>query len=73
MNRIWKWVALITVILLVFSAALVGVAYASGGSVERLLATTDIADMTKFVSREQLEIYVYQAFDIIDNVFSFWR
>ena len=73
MNRIWKWVALITVIMLVFSAALVGVAYVGGGSVERLLSTTDIADMTKFVSREQLEIYVYQAFDIIDNVFSFWR
>ena len=26
MSRIWRWVALITVILLVFSAALVGVA-----------------------------------------------
>ena len=54
MSRIWKWVALITVILLVFAAALVGVAYAGGGSVGRLLATTDIADMTKFISREQL-------------------
>ena len=73
MSRIWKWVALITVILLVFAAALVGVAYAGGGSVGRLLATTDIADMTKFISREQLEEYVYQAFDIINNVFSFWR
>ena len=69
MNRIWKWVALITVIMLVFSAALVGVAYVGGGSVERLLSTTDIADMTKFVSREQLEAYVYQAFDVFGRIF----
>lgn len=68
MSRIWRWVALITVILLVFSAALVGVAYASGGSVERLLSTTDIADMTKFVSREQLEAYVNQAFEIFGRL-----
>ena len=68
MSRIWRWVALITVILLVFSAALVGVAYASGGSVERLLSTTDIADMTKFISREQLEAYVNQAFEIFGRL-----
>lgn len=69
MSRIWRWVALITVIMLVFSAALVGVAYASGGSVERLMSTTDIADMTKFVSREQLEAYVYRAFDVFGRIF----
>ena len=69
MNRIWKWVTLITVIMLVLSAALVGVAYVSGGSVERLLSTTDIADMTKFVSREQLEAYVYQAFGFFGRLF----
>ena len=73
MNRIWRWVALITVILLVFSAALIGVAYAGGGSVERLMSTTDIADMTKFASREQLEAYVYQAFAIFEKVLSFWK
>lgn len=71
MSRIWKWVALITIILLVFSGALIGVAYASGGSVERLIATTDIADMTKFASREQLETYVYQAFDVLGRIFPF--
>ncbi len=69
MNRIWKWVALLTVILLVFSAALIGVAYAGGGSVERLSSTTDIADMTKFVSREQLETYVYKAFEVFEKLF----
>ena len=71
MSRIWRWVALITVILLVFSAALVGVAYASGGSIDRLLSTTDIADMTKFMSREQLETYVYQAFAMLERILPF--
>lgn len=65
MSRIWRWVAILTVILLVLSAALIGVAYASGGSVQRLLSTTDIADMTKFMSREQLELYVNRIFDIL--------
>ena len=65
MSRIWRWVAILTAILLVLSAALAGVAYATGGSIQRLLDTTDIADMTKFVSREQLELYVTRAFDIL--------
>ena len=69
MSRIWKWVAFASLILLVFSAALVGVSYATGGSLQRLLSTTDIADMTKFISRDQLQIYVDQVFAVIERVF----
>ena len=58
MSKIWRWVMILCVILLVLGLALVGVAYATGGSVERLLVTTDVADMTKFISREQLELYL---------------
>lgn len=67
MSRVWKWVAVISLILLVFSAALIGVSYATGGSLQRLLSTTDIADMTKFVSREQLQIYVDQVFTVLNR------
>ena len=58
MSKIWRWVMIRCGILLVLGLALVGVAYATGGSVERLLVTTDVADMTKFISREQLELYL---------------
>ena len=34
----------------------------SDGSFERLIRTTDIADMTKFISREQLLVYVTAVF-----------
>ncbi len=64
MSRIWKWVAIISLVLLVLGLALIGVAYATGGSVQRLMATTDITDMTKFVSREQLQYYLTQIFGI---------
>ena len=69
MSRIWKWVAFASLILLVFSAALVGVSYATGGSLQRLLSTTDIADMTKFISRDQLQIYVDQVFSVLGRIF----
>ena len=58
MSKIWRWVMVLCGILLVLGLALVGVSYATGGSVERLLLTTDVADMTKFISREQLELYL---------------
>ena len=62
MSRVWKWVGVISLILLVLGLALIGVAYATGGSVQRLMATTDITDMTKYVSRDQLEYYLTQIF-----------
>lgn len=58
MAKIWKWVAIVCLVLLVIGAILIGVAYATGSSAERLIATTDITDMTKFISRDQLETYV---------------
>lgn len=58
MSRIWRWVGGICVILLVLGLALIAVAYASGSSLTRLTSTTDIMDMTKFFTREQLEEYV---------------
>ena len=58
MSKVWKWIALICAVLLILGIALLAVAHFTGGSLERLISTTDIADMTKFVSRDQLESYV---------------
>ena len=64
MSRIWRLVAIVCAILLILSLALVAVAYASGSSFERLRATTDIMDMTKFLPREQLQQYVTAVFKV---------
>ena len=58
MTKIWRWVGGICVILLVLGLVLIAVAYGSGSSFTRLVTTTDIMDMTKFFTREQLEQYV---------------
>ena len=58
---------IICAIMLAFSLALVGVAYATGGSFSRLSATTDIFDMTKFISRAELESYVNRGFEIVNR------
>ena len=58
MTKIWKWVAIVSLALLILGIALIGVSYVTGGSVQRLITTTDIADMTKFISRETLEKYL---------------
>ena len=58
MTKVWKVVAIVCLILFVFCAALIAVAYATGGSYQRLVVTTDIADMTKFMSREQIYHYL---------------
>ena len=55
MAKIWRWVAMICLFAFILGAALIGVAYASGGSIERLMQTADIMDMTKFFTREQLQ------------------
>lgn len=62
MAKIWKWVAGLCGVMLLLAAILIVVAYFTGGSLERLLATTDIADMTKFFSRDQLESFVTAVF-----------
>ncbi len=58
MSSIWRWVGIVCVILLLLGLALLGVAYATGASPQRLIAQTDIMDMTKFMTREQLQQYV---------------
>lgn len=68
MAKVWRLVAVVGGIVLIIGMALVCVAYATGGSVERLMATTDITDMTKFISRDQLEAYVQQAFDLFGRI-----
>lgn len=62
MNKVWRWVAIVFSALMILGIALLAEAYATGGSIERLIQTTDIADMTKFVSREQLLVYVTAVF-----------
>ena len=57
MSKVWRWVAIAFSVLMIFGIALLAVAYATGGSFERLIQTTDIADMTKFVSRDQLLVW----------------
>ena len=65
MSKIWKWVAVFCVIIFVLGLVLIAVSYATGGSLQRLMATTDITDMTKFVSREELEDIVTRILGVI--------
>ena len=58
MSKIWRWVGTVCAILLILGLALLGVAFATGSSLERLMSTTDIMDMTKFATREQLQYYL---------------
>ena len=46
MSKVWRWVAIAFSVLMIFGIALLAVAHATGGSFERLIQTTDIADMT---------------------------
>ena len=62
MSKVWSRVAIVFSVLMILGIALLAVAYATGGSFERLIRTTDIADMTKFISREQLLVYVTAVF-----------
>ena len=58
MSNIWRWVGIVCLILLLLGLALLGVAYATGASPQWLMAQTDILDMTKFMTREELQHYV---------------
>ena len=62
MSKVWRRVAIVFSVLMILGIALLAVAYANDGSFERLIRTTDIADMTKFISREQLLVYVTAVF-----------
>ena len=69
MGNIWKWVSVVAAFILVIAIALIGEAYATGGSVQRVMETTDIMDMTKFLSRDVLEAYVTRAVNLINRIF----
>ena len=69
MGNIWKGVSVDAAFILVIAIALIGVAYATGGSVQRVMETTDIMDMTKFLSRDVLEAYVTRAVNLINRIF----
>ena len=62
MSKVWRQITIVFSVLMILGIALLAVAYATGGSFERLIRTTDIADMTKFISREQLLVYVTAVF-----------
>lgn len=62
MRKMYRFVLSVCVILLVFGAAIGGVGLLTGGSFSRILQTTDIADMTKFFSYEQIQRVVYFLF-----------
>ena len=62
MSKVWRQVAIVFSVLMILGIAQLAVAYATGGSFARLIRTTDIADMTKFISREQLLVYVTAVF-----------
>lgn len=58
MNKLWRFLSFFVIVLVFASLALLGVGLLTGGSFNRILYTTDIADMTKFFSREQIEMVV---------------
>ena len=58
MSNIWRWVGIVCLILLLLGLALLGVAYATGASPQRLISQTDFMDMTKFMTREELQHYL---------------
>ncbi len=62
MSKVWRWVAIIFSALMILGIALLAVSYATGGSLGRLIRTSDIADMTKFISRDRLLVYVTAVF-----------
>lgn len=58
MSKVWHAALTIFAILLILGMTVAGVGMLTGGSVSRILHTTDIANMTKFFSREQIEMVV---------------
>ena len=58
MSRVWRIFFITCGILLLLGLALMGVSFLTGGSIARIISTTDIADMTKFFTREQIDTVV---------------
>ncbi len=58
MNKLKRFALTLSFALILLGVALIGVSLLTGGSVRRILYTTDIADMTRFFSRERIEAVV---------------
>lgn len=58
MSKFRRLFSTLSSVLVVLGIALVGVGLLTGGDAKRILYNTDIADMTKFFSREQIEMVV---------------
>ena len=58
MSRVGRLVVFLAMALLVLGLALALVSFVTGGSVSRILSTTDVADYTKYVSQEQLDTWL---------------
>lgn len=58
MTKLRHLISAVCVALVILGIALIGVGFLTGGSAERILFNTDIADMTKFFTREQIESVV---------------
>jgi len=57
-SRVGRLVVFLAMALLVLGLALALVSFVTGGSVSRILSTTDVADYTKYVSQEQLDTWL---------------
>ena len=49
---------ILSIVIILLGVALIGVGMLTGGNAHRILYNTDIADMTKFFPREQIEAVV---------------
>lgn len=58
MNKVWRIVLYVFLILLLLGIALVGVGLLTDGDLHRILQYTEFANLTKFFTREQLEAIV---------------
>jgi hypothetical protein len=56
--KAWKIILIIAAALFVLGLALAAASLISGGSLSRILSTTDVEDYTKFISREQLAAWL---------------
>jgi hypothetical protein len=54
MSKVWKVVLITAAALFILGLAAALVSLITGGSASRILSTTDVADYTKFISREDL-------------------
>ena len=58
MNKLRRFFTILSMVIILLGVALIGVGMLTGGDAHRILYNTDIADMTKFFSREQIEAVV---------------